>query len=82
MGSGGNGNTGGKAQELPVSMKIALEKAKEYKKNMGVVGDSRSEAFPGIFWESVEIEIYLSIRFLLEFFPSIFCSVSFPQRKQ
>lgn len=82
MGSGGNGNTGGEAQEMPVSMKIALEKAKEYKKNKGVVGDSRSEAFSGIFWESVEIEIYLSIRFLLGFFPSIFCSVSFPQCKQ
>lgn len=44
LGSEGNGNGGSEAQEMPVSVKIALEKAKEYTKNKGVVGDSRSEA--------------------------------------
>lgn len=56
LGSEGNGNGGGEAQEMPVSVKIALEKAKEYTKNKGVVDDSRSEALSGIVWENVEIK--------------------------
>ena len=80
LGSGGNGNGSGEAQEMPVSVKIALEKAKEYKKNKGVEGDSRSEAISGIFWENVEIEIHLFMTSVLFFFSFYFCLI--PQFKQ
>lgn len=54
LGSGGNGNRSDGAQEMPDPLKNALEKAKEYRKNKGVVGDGRSKASSGIFWENVE----------------------------
>ncbi|KAK9282617.1 hypothetical protein L1049_010835 [Liquidambar formosana] len=45
-GGSGSGGVGEGAKELPVSVKMAMEKAKEYKKSKGIVGGSSSEETP------------------------------------
>ena len=48
IGNGEGEGVGGGTKEVPVSVKVAMEKAKEYKMNKGVVSGGESDTISGI----------------------------------